>query len=131
VLTVCPGLMRTGSHVNALFSGDASREYRWFSLLASLPGFSVSAQYAAKRIVRAVLRQEAEIAISPQAVIASRVAPMMPSLTTRAMAAASRFLPESTNGGEESYKGRQIDDRELRPATVLGAVAAERYNEAT
>ena len=51
-LPFAPGSMRTGSHLNALFSGDAPREYRWFSLLANLPGVSASAQHAARKIVR-------------------------------------------------------------------------------
>ena len=46
VLTVCPGLMRTGSHMNARFVGDAEREYGWFSLGATTPGLSASARSA-------------------------------------------------------------------------------------
>ena len=37
VTTVVPGLMRTGSHANALFKGDHRKEYSWFSLSATLP----------------------------------------------------------------------------------------------
>src|SRR5919202_1140006 len=32
VTTVVPGLMRTGSHVNAYFKGDQAKEFVWFSL---------------------------------------------------------------------------------------------------
>ncbi len=32
VTTVSPGLMRTGSHINASFKGDHSKEFAWFSL---------------------------------------------------------------------------------------------------
>ncbi|MCA1638000.1 MAG: SDR family oxidoreductase, partial [Acidobacteria bacterium] len=32
VTTVCPGLMRTGSHVNATFKGQNEKEYAWFSI---------------------------------------------------------------------------------------------------
>ena len=32
VTTVVPGLMRTGSHANAIFKGDHRKEYGWFSL---------------------------------------------------------------------------------------------------
>src|ERR1700759_3264096 len=63
VTTVCPGLMRTGSHLNALFSGDAEREDRWFSIGASMPGISISAKSAACQIVRAVIAARSEIAI--------------------------------------------------------------------
>ena len=53
VTTVVPGLMRTGSHVNATFTGQQEREYAWFSLGASLPLVSIDAERAASRIVRA------------------------------------------------------------------------------
>lgn len=129
VVTVCPGLMRTGSHLNAQFSGDAPREYRWFSLLASMPGLSVSAEHAAGRIVRAVQRGETEIAISPQAVLAARLAPALPSITARAMSIANSFLPKSTKKVEEILKGSQVRERELRPAASLGARTAQRYNQ--
>jgi short-subunit dehydrogenase len=129
VLTVCPGLMRTGSHLNALFCGDAAREFRWFSLLASLPGISVSARHAAKRIVRAVSRRESEIAISPQAAWVARLAPTMPGLTARAMGAANNILPSPNQVGGTIRRGSQARERELRPATMLGTRAARRYNQ--
>jgi NAD(P)-dependent dehydrogenase (short-subunit alcohol dehydrogenase family) len=47
VLTVVPGLMRTGSHVNAMFKGQHRAEFGWFSLAASLPVTSISAEDAA------------------------------------------------------------------------------------
>ena len=37
VTTVVPGLMRTGSHLQARFTGQAGKEFTWFSLGASLP----------------------------------------------------------------------------------------------
>ena len=37
VTTVCPGLMRTGSHWHALFKGQHRKEAAWFSLSASAP----------------------------------------------------------------------------------------------
>ena len=129
VLTVCPWLMRTGSHLNALFTGDASREYRWFSLLATTPGISVSARYAARRIVRGVLRGEAEIAISPMAILAARLGPLMPELTVRAMAVSNYLLPQPSPGHEIPIKGIHSRDHELLPAATLGMRAAKRYNQ--
>src|SRR5947207_4943379 len=49
VTTVCPGLMRTGSHLNASFKGDHRREFAWFSLGAALPIFSIDANRAARQ----------------------------------------------------------------------------------
>ena len=47
VTTVIPGLMRTGSHLNARFAGRAEKEFTWFSLAASLPVLSMDAGAAA------------------------------------------------------------------------------------
>ena len=41
VTTVCPGLMRTGSHLNALFKGQHAEEFTWFSIIDSLPISSI------------------------------------------------------------------------------------------
>ncbi len=54
VLTVVPGLMRTGSTRRANYAGNAALEYAWFSLLAGTPLVSMSAARAARRIVDAI-----------------------------------------------------------------------------
>ena len=45
----CPGLMRTGSPVNAQFKGQHEAEYAWFEIASSLPGFSIAAERAARQ----------------------------------------------------------------------------------
>ena len=49
--TVAPGLMRTGSHLKAEFTGDAAAEYAWFAPGASMPFVSMDAERAAAKIV--------------------------------------------------------------------------------
>ena len=61
VVTVCPGLMRTGSPRNAIFRGQHRSEYAWFSISDALPGLSISAESAARRIVAACRRGDAEV----------------------------------------------------------------------
>ena len=57
VTTVVPGLMRTGSHLNAEFGGEQEAEYRWFALGASAPyPMAIGADRAARLIVRAIKR---------------------------------------------------------------------------
>ena len=129
VLTVCPGLMRTGSHLNALFSGDAPREYRWFSLLANLPGVSATAQQAARKIVRAVISGSPEIAITPQAIVASRVSQTLPGLTACLVSATNRLLPNSGLNVSAARRGGEVRDLELTPASKIGWRAAQRYNQ--
>lgn len=54
VTTVVPGLMRTGSHLQARFTGHAEQEFTWFGLGASLPLVSMDAERAARQIIDAV-----------------------------------------------------------------------------
>src|SRR5438270_7691587 len=54
VTTVCPGLMRTGSPVNADFKGKHREEYSWFSISDSLPLLTMSAERAAGQIIGAM-----------------------------------------------------------------------------
>lgn len=56
VTTVAPGMMRTGSHVNARFKGNHRAEYTWFSISAALPFVSVQAECAAAQIISACRR---------------------------------------------------------------------------
>src|ERR1700758_4625105 len=91
--TGCPGLMRTGSHRSALFTGDAEREYRWFSLGAALPGTSISARWAARKIVRATAAGANEVSITPQAMIAARLNGVAPTIVMTAMRLINAMLP--------------------------------------
>lgn len=130
VLTVCPGLMRTGSHLGAQFSGKAEHEYEWFSLSANLPGVSTSAAHAARRIVRAVESRHTEIAITPQAMAAARLSGVVPELTLRALALVNRLLPAAAeSGGQEPRRGADVRGREWKPAAAIGESAARRYNQ--
>jgi short-subunit dehydrogenase len=129
VTTVCPGLMRTGSHINANFTGDAAREYRWFSLVAGLPGVSTSARAAARKIVRSVVSRKREIAITPQAMFATRVAGMCPSATMLAMETMNRVLPSPISGTTGNRRGAELRGMEVKRAAFLGNAAARRYNQ--
>lgn len=129
VLTVCPGLMRTGSHVQAFFTGDSAREYRWFSLAANLPGLSISARRAARRIARAVILRENEIAITPQAVIASRLSDVAPEITTRVMGIMNRLLPDPVPGSAQLRRGADLRAVEPVPSSPFGRVMTRRYNQ--
>ena len=96
VTTVCPGLMRTGSHVHVSFVGDQHKESRWFTLAATTPVIAASVRHAANRIYSAVAAGRAEITITPQAWLAARVAGAAPATTQFLASLANEFLlPES------------------------------------
>ena len=73
VTTVVPGLMRTGSHLQARFTGQAGKEFTWFALGASLPLPSMDAERAARQIIEAVRARRAEIILTPAGQLVSRV----------------------------------------------------------
>ena len=92
VTTVCPGLMRTGSHVRAKFVGDVEKEKAWFDLGATTPGAAASVQHAAKRIRHAQLAGCAEITITPQAWLAARLTGLAPGLVAIASSVANQLI---------------------------------------
>ncbi len=92
VTTVCPGLMRTGSHVRAKFVGDVEKEKAWFDFGATTPGVAASVQHAAKRIRSAQLAGCAEIIITPQAWLAARITGLAPGLTAIASSVANQLI---------------------------------------
>lgn len=129
VTTICPGLMRTGSHRNALFTGDSSREYQWFSLAANTPGASASARHAAKKIANGIAAGCAEITITPQALLAARFGNISPEAKRIAMMAMYMALPDAEDGQNSPRRGEDVREREIFPASTIGSSAARRYNQ--
>jgi NAD(P)-dependent dehydrogenase (short-subunit alcohol dehydrogenase family) len=127
VTTVCPGLMRTGSAVNAQFKGDAGAEYAWFSIADSLPLLSVQGKRAARRIVSASRRGDVLLVLGLPAKLAALANALFPSLTVRASALVTRALPHSNN--PEGVTGRRIGQRPAAWLTALGDRAATENNE--
>jgi short-subunit dehydrogenase len=94
VLTVVPGLMRTGAHVHATFKGDSEKEYGWFGASASAPApMTISSTRAARRIVHAIERGDREIILTPAAKLAVRMHGVAPGLLDLVMKLAGRLLP--------------------------------------
>jgi NAD(P)-dependent dehydrogenase (short-subunit alcohol dehydrogenase family) len=134
VTTVVPGLMRTGSHLNAEFGGEQEAEYRWFALGASAPyPVAVGADRAARLVVRAAKRGQAECTYPLSAVIAARLSGLLPTTTTNALAVVDRFLPRPPRQAAGTRPGAAVEaDIEgplLRAATILGRGAAEEYKQ--
>lgn len=130
VTTVCPGLMRTGSHVHALFKGKRSEEYFWFALSDSLPVITVSANDAAKQILAACRRGDAELVIGAPYRIATRLAALFPELVAAGLGLACRLMPEPT-GAEGNRPQPGWASRSLTPSllTFLSDREARRNNE--
>ena len=132
VTTVCPGLMRTGSPRNALFKGDNEAEYAWFSISDALPGLSMNAERAARRIVQACLRGESDVVLSVPAKIAVNFHGVLPGLTADALALVNSILPFA-EGSETQVKTGKQSTSSVSPswATTLNERAAESNNQVT
>jgi len=134
VTTVVPGLMRTGSHLQARFTGQAEKEFTWFGLGASLPLISMDAERAARQIVAAVRERRAEVILTPAGQVVSRVAGLAPGLTSELLHLVQQFaLPAPGGTGGEDTAGQDLDPAFSRKAfdrlTALGRAAASRFNE--
>ncbi len=136
VTTVSPGIMRTGSHIQARFTGNQEQEYRWFGTAATLPGTATDATSAARKIVRALAAGSAEISIGLQAIIAARLSNVAPELTATLLSLANASLPSPPNEGEadfwqadQSTAGKAF--RGSLPSVIeeLGTGLIQRYNQ--
>ncbi|HVV16315.1 MAG TPA: SDR family oxidoreductase [Polyangia bacterium] len=99
VTTVVPGLMRTRGEAHAMFKGKRAFERAWFSVAAETPGLAMSARRAARRIVGAVERGQAEIVVGIPAKMLRLAKDLLPNPTLAALAAADRALPSAPNRG--------------------------------
>lgn len=127
VTTVSPGLMRTGSQLNAKVTGQHRRELAWFSVLGTLPVLSMSARRAARRIVKAIENGERELTLGLPAKLAVVIQALAPELTAATMSLVNRMLPAPP-------EREQIEEREgwqARSRWVPSRVdrAARTYNE--
>ena len=121
VTTVCPGLMRTGSHVNAYFKGQNKKEFALFSIANALPVSSVSAESAARQIVAAAKRGDAEAVISVQAKLAAKMNALFPEMTAEILSLVNRLLP--SNGGIRTAKVRGKESESWLAPSILTAMA--------
>ncbi|HYZ75646.1 MAG TPA: SDR family NAD(P)-dependent oxidoreductase [Chthoniobacterales bacterium] len=131
VTTIAPGLMRTGSHKNALFKGAHRQEFGWFSLGAGSPLVSIDGRRAAQQILAAAYRRQPELVITFPARAAIVAQALFPSLVAQLLKLITRFLPKMpAEGGSEIRSGWQSQSK-LSPSllTTLADRATQRFNE--
>jgi short-subunit dehydrogenase len=130
VTTVVPGLMRTGSHLNAYFKGKNEDEFTWFSLGATLPVAAMSARRAARRIVAAIRRGQAELILTPQAKALAMLHGVAPGTTADLLGLVNRVLPQAEGRDQDRHLGRESETPLTRsPLTALGRKAARDLNQ--
>ena len=132
VTTVCPGLMRTGSTYNAMFKGQHRAEFAWFHLADSAPGLTVDARRAARTIIEACRRGDAELIIGLPARLAVLMDAACPQTTAALMTLTNRLLPRpDERAGTEQRAGWQSVSR-VAPSILsrLADRATRENNEA-
>jgi NAD(P)-dependent dehydrogenase (short-subunit alcohol dehydrogenase family) len=133
VTTIVPGLMRTGSHLRAEFTGNQSAEYAWFAPGASLPLISMDAERAAAKIAQRVMEGKGLVVLTPLAKVGVRVSGVAPGTTAAIMGAVGRLLPKAPAGDPGTVDGHharaRLGSSIVEGLTVLGTRAARRFNE--
>jgi NAD(P)-dependent dehydrogenase (short-subunit alcohol dehydrogenase family) len=130
VTTVAPGMMRTGSHVNAKFKGMHDDEFAWFAASAGAPLISMNADRAARKILAACRRGQPSLTLTFAARAAIFGNALFPNLTGYVMKFVNRFLPGA--GGEEgneSRAGSQLRRQTPEWLTRLADRATKKNNE--
>jgi len=131
VTTVCPGLMRIGSPINAAFKGQRAHEYSWFAIASSLPVTTISAERAAHQILAACKRGDAELVLTVQAKLAVLARTIVPELFGDVMSLVHRLLPQAIGPeGDVAEPGRSTGSV-WASSTVLAPMyaAAQKNNE--
>lgn len=106
VTTVCPGLMRTGSHINAYFKGKNEQEFALFSIGNALPLTSISAESAAREIVEACREGKSEAILSVQAKLAAAMNAKFPELVSGIAGLVNQILPGAGGIGVNKTTGK-------------------------
>ncbi len=132
VTTICPGLIRTGSPRQAMVRGQHEKEYAWFKIGDSLPGFSASAEYVASEIIDACRYGESQRIVSLPAKFAGAVHGLFPGLMTDVLSLVNTLLPNPDPSGHDSplKVGKNLETRLSQNfLTTLTEQAAVQNNE--
>ena len=130
VTTVYPGLMRTGSPRNVQVKGKHKIEYALFKMMDSLPVSAMSVNRAARQIINAFARGQANIVLSIQAKTAAKLHALFPSISNDANAMLNMLLPTARPGDRKSVRGYEAESMLTRsPLAILTKRAAFANNE--
>jgi len=130
VTTVCPGLMRTGSHFNGYYKGKHQTEFSLFSILLAQPWVSTTAPSAAGQIVQACRNGSPLLIITPQAQLLVALNTLTPGWLAAIMKLAVRVLPGPTDAGGDQPRTGWESRTALAPSplTYLADRATDEFN---
>lgn len=128
VTTVLPGLMRTGSHLQAWFKGQRPTEFALFSLIGGAPVTSMSAERAARLILAASARGQADAVIPFTYRQIARLSALMPNATIAGLAAVSSVMPGPRTRFAAQGKNMKLP-KLVKGVAVMNERAADRNNQ--
>jgi len=131
VTTVCPGLMRTGSHLNAYFKGQHKKEYALFAIANASPLLSTRSETAAQQIIQACRYGRAEIIITPQARLLRLANSLFPNFVADSFGLINLVLPTALQGDGNIPKLGSDSRSPIAPSVLTAPAdrAANRNNE--
>jgi len=120
-----------------LYEAGDEREFAAFAPMANWPGVSMDAERAARQIVQALKRGDAEHTLSVPATLLARFHGLFPGLTADIMGLVARFLPDAEGEGMAATTVNErglalqdkLDSRLLEKTTAWGRSAARRFNQ--
>lgn len=121
VTTIIPGLMRTGSFMNAQFNKGDSRELKIFSFMSSAPFLTLNAQRAAAKIVKAIREKQTYKVLGIQAKAIIQMHNLFPTLTAKMFGLVNRVMPRTESDTMEA--GLDIEKREKGKHFGFGPMA--------
>ena len=111
--------------------GQHRAEYAWFSISDALPIVSQSAERAARQIIAACQRGDAQVVLSLPAKLATMVHDLFPGWTTDVLGLVNRLLLPAPGGIGTAQRPGKHSSSQLSPSwlTTLSDRAARRNNE--
>lgn len=132
VTTIYPAVMRTGSPMQAVFKGDAEKEFAWFAAADNLPGFSLAADSAAKKIVASAHQRDSELVLSIPGRARNVLAAIFPETSASLLALLAGLMPK----GDSHMHRTGADSRALFdsspwfwPLRRLAKISEKRWNQ--
>ena len=129
VVTVIPGLMRTGSPPHATFSGQPEKEYGLFVLSDTTPASSVSVERAAREIVAGAARGDARVIVTWQAKLGIALYRVAPKLVLKILTIVGFALPDGGEYPEKKSGFQSQSPLTQSPIAAMSNRASETQNE--
>jgi short-subunit dehydrogenase len=123
VTTVCPGLVSSGSSINAVFKGQAELEHKWFTIGDNAPLITITPEKLARKIVHACQVGAAELIAPFPARVQTILHGLFPGINTEMAAVVNAMLPGPSDTNDR-VMGRDLEDG-LDPLTASRQKRAE------